>query len=93
MGYSPWGCKGLDTTEQLHFHFSPNAARASQLVQWLRIHLSMQEIQKTFQSLGQEDSLEEDIWQPTPVFLPGKSYGERSLADYRPWDHKRVGHD
>ena len=21
MGYSPWGCKELDTTEQLHFHF------------------------------------------------------------------------
>ena len=20
--YSPWGCKELDTTEQLHFHFS-----------------------------------------------------------------------
>ena len=31
--------------------------------------------------------------QPTPVFLPGKSYGQRSLADYSPWDHKRVGHD
>ena len=22
-GYCPWGCKELDTTEQLHFHFSP----------------------------------------------------------------------
>ena len=21
-------------------------------------------------------------WQPTPVFLPGKSHGQRSLADY-----------
>ena len=21
MGYSPWGCKESDTTEQLHFHF------------------------------------------------------------------------
>ena len=21
VGYSPWGCKELDTTEQLHFHF------------------------------------------------------------------------
>ena len=21
MGYSPWGCKGSDTTERLHFHF------------------------------------------------------------------------
>ena len=24
----------------------------------------------------------------TPVFLPGKSYGWRSLADYSPWGHK-----
>ena len=22
MGFSPWGCKELDTTERLHFHFS-----------------------------------------------------------------------
>ena len=31
-------------------------------------------------------------WQPTPVFLPGKSHGQRSLSGYSPWDHKRVGH-
>ena len=23
-------------------------------------------------------------WQPTPVFLPGKSYGQRSLVGYSP---------
>ena len=27
-------------------------------------------------------------WQPTPIFLPGKSYGQRSLTGYRPWDGK-----
>ena len=27
-------------------------------------------------------------WQPTPVFLPGKSHGQRSLAGYGPWGHK-----
>ena len=27
-------------------------------------------------------------WQPTPVFLPGKCHGERSLAGYSPWGHK-----
>ena len=27
-------------------------------------------------------------WQPTPVFLPGKSHGQRSLASYSPWGHK-----
>ena len=24
-------------------------------------------------------------WLPTPVFLPGKSHGQRSLAGYNPW--------
>ena len=32
-------------------------------------------------------------WQPTPAFLPGKSQGQRSLAGYSPWGHKRVQHD
>ena len=27
-------------------------------------------------------------WQPTPVFLPGESHGQRSLASYSPWGHK-----
>ena len=27
-------------------------------------------------------------WQPTPVFLPGKSNGQRSLAGYSPWGCK-----
>ena len=26
-------------------------------------------------------------WQPTPVFLPGESHGQRSLAGYSPWSH------
>ena len=32
-------------------------------------------------------------WQPTPIFLPEKSHGQRSLVAYSPWGHKRVGHD
>ena len=27
-------------------------------------------------------------WQPTPVFLPGKSHGQRSLVGYCPWGRK-----
>ena len=27
-------------------------------------------------------------WQRTPVFLPGKSHGQRSLAGYSPWGHE-----
>jgi len=32
-------------------------------------------------------------WLPTPVFLPGESHGQRSLAGYSPWGHKRVRHN
>ena len=32
-------------------------------------------------------------WQPTPVFLPGKSYGQKSLVGYSPWGWKIVGQD
>ena len=27
-------------------------------------------------------------WQPSPVLLPGKSHGQRSLVGYSPWGHK-----
>ena len=28
------------------------------------------------------------LWQPTPVFLLGKSRGQRSLVGHSPWGHK-----
>ena len=27
-------------------------------------------------------------WQPTPVFLPGESHGQRSLVGYSPWGRR-----
>ena len=30
-------------------------------------------------------------WQPTPVFLPGESPGQRILAGYSPWGCKESG--
>ena len=29
-------------------------------------------------------------WQPTAVFLPGKSHGQRSPVGYSPWGHKSL---
>ena len=40
-----------------------------------------------FQSLGREDHWRRK-WQPTPVFLPGKSHGRKSLIGYSPWGCK-----
>ena len=37
-------------------------------------------------SLGWEDLLRRK-WQPSPVFLPEESHGQRSLVGYHPWGH------
>ena len=73
---------------------------ASQAAQWVRNPPAMQDT-------GDLDSVPESgripwrrAWQPTPVFLPGESHGQRSLDS--PWDRKdrlqskglhRVGRD
>ena len=42
-------------------------------------------------SLGQEDPLEKEMaTQPPPVFLPGESPGQRSLARNSPRGHKQL---
>ena len=52
VGYSPWGCKELDTTERLHFHF---LSLVAQLVKNLPV------MQETWvRSLGWEDPLEKE---------------------------------
>ena len=38
---------------------------------------------------GSEDPLKKG-WQPTPVFSPGESHGQRSLEGYSPWGHKQL---
>ena len=45
---------------------------------------AMQETQVRF--LGWEDPLEKE-WQPTPVFLPGESQGQRRLMGCRLWGY------
>ena len=49
---------------------------------------SLPAMQETWaRSLGWEDPLKKEQ-QPTPVFLPGKSHGQRNLAGYSSWDCK-----
>ena len=52
------------------------------MTQGIKNSPAMQETQEIqVQSLGQEDPLEKEM-QPTPVFLPEKSHGQRSLEGY-----------
>ena len=58
---------------------------ASLVAQTIKHLSAMQETR--VRSLGWEDALEKEM-AATPVFLPGKSHGLRSLVGYRPWGRK-----
>ena len=54
------------------------------------ICLPVQETQETpVRTLSWEDTLEKEM-QPTPVFSPVKSHGQRSLAGYGSLGHKEL---
>ena len=140
VGYSPWGHKDSDTTEQLHFHFHFHAlekemATHSSVLAW-RIpgmgepgglpsmgshrvghdwrdlaaaadsHLVVRNVNRDFmapvvQMVENLHAMQEPwvgkipwrrAWQPTPVFLPGESHGQRSLVGYSPRGQKKVRH-
>ena len=66
--------------------------RVSQVVQQSRIRLQCWSQKRcSFDSWVRKIPWKR-AWQPTPIFLPRESYGQRSLASYSPWGH-RVGHD
>ena len=64
--------------------------RASPMAQRVKNPPAMKETQEMWvRSLGWDDPLERK-WQHTPVSLPGKSHGQKSLVGYSPWDHKEL---
>ena len=66
---------------------TPSLLYRTSLVAQMVKHLST--MQETWvQSLGWEDPLWRRKWQSTPVLLPGKSHGQRSLVGYSSWGHK-----
>ena len=85
-GYSPWGCKEYDGTEQLtrvhvhtHTHAHPGGAVGKESTCQCRRH----------KRYGFERWVRDvpwgRTWQPTSVLLPGKSHGQRRLVGYSPW--------
>ena len=67
--------------------FSYSACGVSQVAQRPRARPSVREAGVP----GREDPWGR-VWQPTPVFLPGESHGQRGLAAHSPWG-RRAGHD
>ena len=82
-GFDPWEARIPCSSKQL----SPCIPSIKPVLVAQRVNrlLAMQET--WVRSLGQEDPLEKEM-QPTPVLLPGKFHGWRSLVGYRLWDHK-----
>ena len=80
----------LHLTDFNSLHLTDSSA--SQMAQWVKNLSAMEEKQDTrVQLLGREDPLEEGMTIPhTPVLLPGKSHGQRSLVGYSPWVHKEL---
>ena len=64
--------------------------KASLVAQMVKSLPAMQQTQVHF--LGWEDPLR-NVWQPIPVFLPGKSHGPRNLGGPQPMGSQRVGCD
>ena len=63
---------------------------ASQVAKWQRIHLPRR--RRGFNSWVGKMSWKRK-WQPTRVFLPGKSHGQRSPASYSTWGCKQAWHN
>ena len=93
--YSPWGLKESDMTKatcRAHiYNLSHLKCFPSGSV--VKNPPEKQEIQESWVwYLCGKDRLEEEMANPfhIPVFLPGQSYGQRSLAGYSPWDCKEL---
>ena len=92
MGYSPWGCKELDTTERPHFyfHFSSTISVFPGGTVVKNPPVSAADGKDSGSILGSRRIAWRRKWQPTPVLLPGKSHGRRSLVGYSPWGCKEL---
>ena len=92
--YAHSGIKGLYSEDEInillvsvsakHIH----ASLTAQLIKNPRAKQESTAVQETrVQFLDQEHPWRRK-WQPTPVFLPGKSHGQRSLVSYSPCNCK-----
>ena len=83
----------LQEFAQIHVHLVDDAIQPSH-------HLSppsppalpLSKPQCVFHLRGNSSKSWRRQWHPTPVLLPGKSHGQRSLMGCSPWGH-RIGHD
>ena len=97
-GYSPWGCKESDMTEQLSTARHSKYLGSVMTTQASQVPLV---VENPPVNEGRHSRYGFDPWfgtipwrraqQPTPAFLPGESHGQRSLAGCSPQGHTELG--
>ena len=91
MGYSPWAHKESDTTETTGGLNTAVVKLKVRLPRWLSGKESACQSRKC-RRRGFDPWVRKipwsRTWQPTPVFLPGESHRQWSLAGYSPWGPK-----
>ena len=104
VGYSPWGRKESDTTEQLHFHFllscigegNGNPLQCSCLenprdkgAYWAAVY-GITQSRTRLKRLSLVVINRRRQLLPIPVLLPGNSHGRRSLVGCSPWGREEL---
>ena len=92
-GCSPWESPGKNTGVGCHFlllGIFPTQGLNSNLLSFL--HPQMNSLQLASPGkpryMYTSSSFWRRKWQPTPVLVPGKSQGQRSLVGYSPWGRR-----
>ena len=81
---------GLYPTPRPQNHSSKGEQPSQVAQQWVKNLPAMQETRRHGFDPWVGKSLRKRKWQPTPVFLHGKFYGQRSLVSYSPRGHKEL---
>ena len=79
--------KMLESLDSTHADVSLPPGRTSLMAQTI---YKLPVMQQTQFDPWCRDVLWKREWLPTPVFLPGKSHGQRSLVGYSPWGCKEL---
>ena len=82
-GYCPWGRKESDTTERFHFRTKYTAYVTQSENTYYLVQCRRPRFDPCIGNIPWRRK-----WQPTPVFLPGKPHGRRSLTGHSPWGRK-----
>ena len=93
VGYSPWGHKESDMTQHPSMYADRPRDR-NKWTSWVALvektpPASTGDVRRGF-DLWVRKILWRRVWQPTPVFLPRESHGQRSLVGYSLWGQKSV---